>query len=352
VKILVCCHPSDNPWSPTSTKSGIGGSEEAVISMAAELAAMGHEVVVLNSRAGASRNFNGVTYGSYLHLPPADRANVAIVWRYARLYRRFMQSLKIGKSYLWLHDAFDETRFFPHLSCYHKVMVLSQFHRSLYNMIEPEKFFITRNGIVSHHFEQPVRRDPRKVVYGSSYNRGLRILLESWGTIKRAVPAAKLSIFYGWQSFQRCNPQRYRVVRPYFESLMKQSGITHLGRIGHLAVAREYLSAGIWAYPASFPEVSCISAMKAQVGGAVPVVIPTGALQETVKFGYKTDRCYTDFADRQLPRRFINEWRDALIDYLRNPDRQESVRVPMMAQSRSAFSWRGVAEEWVGEFLS
>lgn len=67
-------------------------------------------------------------------------------------------------------------------------------------------------------------------------------------------------------------------------------GVTHLGRLSHAAVADQFRRARIWAYPCSFRETSCITAMKARAGGAIPAVIPNGALRETVRFGFRTGR--------------------------------------------------------------
>ena len=350
MRISFFCYPADDPWSPESTLTGIGGSEEAVINIARELSALGHQVTVRNSSCTEASLYQRVIYTNYQTLRATASIDIAIVWRYPGLYPRYLRTLRIGKTYLWLHDAFPSSRVLPHLAFFHKIMVLSQFHRSLYEGVDPRRIVVTRNGIDVSHFNQEVPRDCNKVVYGSSYDRGLRVLLERWKTIKLAVPLATLSIFYGWQSMERHKRPGYDFLRQHLNRLMLQTGVTHLGRIGHLDVARQYLSAGIWAYPCIFPEVSCISGMKAQAGGAVPVTIPTGALRETIKFGFKTDRSFSDFEDRTLPPYVVRQWVEALIYYLRHPEKQREIRPRMMVQSREWFSWRQVAMEWTEEF--
>jgi glycosyltransferase involved in cell wall biosynthesis len=350
MRIAILCNPStEASWSPASAETGIGGSEEAVIYVSAALARLGHQVTVCNRLDYASEEIEGVTYKGYRQADEDTPADVGIVWRYPRL-RWFRPAVRSRKLYLWLHDAFSEERILHHVRGFHKVMVLSAFHRSLYRSIEPNKCFVTRNGIVPEHFKQRVARVPCKVVYGSSYNRGLRHLLLAWPQIRKAVAGAELRVFYGWQSLEHLNPGRARELRPYFEDLMRQEGITHLGKIGHVEVAREYLSAGVWAYPASFPEVSCISAMKAQAGGAIPVVIPSGALKETVRFGFKTEKAFTDYPGKDFPLVFLDQWQDALIDYLRNTWKQQAIRNEMMRWSLNWFSWQQVAQDWAAEF--
>ena len=50
---------------------------------------------------------------------------------------------------------------------------------------------------------------------------------------------------------------------------MKQPGVTFHGMVGHMALSEALASSGVLAYPTSFPEISCITAMKAQVALAL-----------------------------------------------------------------------------------
>ncbi|MCW2491275.1 MAG: hypothetical protein JWN47_639 [Frankiales bacterium] len=350
MRIAVFCYPSDPPsWSPQSLSTGIGGSEEAVIHVARLLAARGHEVTVVNALSGPTRRFAGVEWASYEK--SRKHAHVGIVWRRPRLLK-WVGNSAAGRLYLWLHDLLPEADVLTHLNRFEKVMVLSRFHRNRYPAVPDEKVFITANGIVPEDSVVDIERDPLLMVYGSCYTRGLRTVLNNWRLIRDAVPGVLLDVFYGWQTLQKNNPNRYERLRPVLEPLLRQEGITHLGRIGYAAVAREYARAGLWAYPCSFPETSCISAMKAQVGGAVPVVIPTGALAETVRFGFKTMRSHTDFAGLSLPRRFIREWLDGLISLLHEPARQQAIRSAMIPECRDRFAWARVVHSWESEFDS
>ena len=46
-------------------------------------------------------------------------------------------------------------------------------------------------------------RNLHRVIYTSSYDRGLEHLLKMWPDVKKSVPDAELHIFYGWQLFDR-----------------------------------------------------------------------------------------------------------------------------------------------------
>jgi hypothetical protein len=79
---------------------------------------------------------------------------------------------------------------------------------------------------------------------------------------------------------------------------------------------------------------NCITAMKAQIGGAVPVVIPTAAVDETVKFGYKTK--LTDLGEENR-----EEYKQLLLKALgEKHDRNE------MIEYGKTCTWKKIAEQW------
>jgi glycosyltransferase involved in cell wall biosynthesis len=253
--------------------------------------------------------------------------------------------------YLWLHDWLPQVRVLERLDAFAKVMVLSRFHRGRIAAVPDDRVFITANGIDPSQLATGAgARDPNLMVYGSCYTRGLRTLLENWPRIRAAAPAARLHIFYGWDVLRERRPAHFARIHPHFERLMQQEGITHLGKVSHAEVARQYACAGVWAYPCAFPEVSCISAMKAQAGGAVPAVIASGALAETVRHGFSTMRSHTDYDPLPLPRRVIDEWLEGLTALLRSPERQEQIRGEMIADSAHRFDWAKVTSAWEMEF--
>ncbi len=200
-------------------------------------------------------------------------------------------------------------------------------------------------GIVVVGKEEVAERDPHLIVYGSSYDRGLEHLLKMWPDIKQAVPDARLRVFYGWDLFDvgyHDNPERMSW-KDKINKLMEQDGITHLGRIGHQAVNKEFERAGVWAYPTHFGEISCITAMKAQAYGAVPCVVNYAALDETVQFGVKVKGDIYDQETKDL-------YKNSLIALLNDQKYQEDVRREMMPWARDRFAWQKVAIQWNAEF--
>lgn len=189
-------------------------------------------------------------------------------------------------------------------------------------------------------------RNPKLMVYGSSYDRGLEHLLKIWPDVRKAVPDAELHVFYGWFLFAKYfadNPERMSWMEK-MNKLMEQPGITHLGRISHEACIKEMENAGIWAYPTHFGEISCITAMRAQAYGAVPCVINYAALKETVQHGVKVEG---DIYDKEVREEYTKQ----LIALLKDEKRQEEIRKHMMKWAKK-FSWANVALQWDKEFKS
>lgn len=183
--------------------------------------------------------------------------------------------------------------------------------------------------------------NPNKVIYGSSYDRGLEHLLKMWPDVKSAVPKAELHIFYGWDLFSRFyanNPERM-AWKAKIDGLMTQDGVTHHGRVSQPQILKEMATCGIWAYPTHFGEINCITAQKAQALGCVPVVINYAALKTTVQYGIKIDG---DIYDKEVRDRFTN----ALIDLLKDPKKQEEIRKEMIPWAKEFFKWEHIARQW------
>lgn len=204
-------------------------------------------------------------------------------------------------------------------------------------------YVATRGPNLIYKWEEKTR-NPHRVVYGSSYDRGLEHLLKMWPDIRKEVPDAELRVFYGWNMFDKVmsnNPERM-AWKEKMNQLMTQPGITHLGRISHGACAVEFESAGIWAYPAHFGEISCITAMRAQACGAEPVCTDYAALDETVKYGSKIKG---DIYEPEVREAF----KKVLIFALNNP-MSDDIRSEMMDWAKNHYTWERVAKQWDEEF--
>lgn len=352
LKIDIYCGPSHEPFSPKSSKEGRGGSEEMVIGLAKEFAKTSL-VTVWNRCLDDEGVYDGVTYKNYDEFNVTE-TDILIVWRTPSMLMTHKLDKVKSKKYLWLHDTVPQLDVLPYLFAYDGIFTLSPWHKSYYVQLTPpevrKRYIVTRNAVDLTNFHNAKvqyfsPRDPYTIVYGSLYNRGLGELLSVWPKIKSEVPQAKLRIFYGWETLEKLMPmEEFKKYKEDMEFQMDQEGVTHLGRISHDKVAREFLGAGVWAYPClNFNEVSCITAMKAQIGGAVPVVIPKAALSDTVKYGLKIGRG-TDQAD------ILAKWTNGLIRVLKDHKGQEAMRKVMMKNSPTLFDYEGLAKQWLEVF--
>ncbi|MBF0334700.1 MAG: glycosyltransferase [Alphaproteobacteria bacterium] len=350
---IMLCHPTGFEWGPPMAARGIPGTEEAIIYLSRALAAQGADVAVVTRCGPHAGRHDGVEWIDSAEWQ-GDSPDVAVITDPAD-ERLFGPGTRL---YLWLHVDLVESAILPRLERLRRIMPLSRFSRGRYPSVPDDKVFVTRNGIIPEQFDQTVERHPFTIAYGSDYDRGLLAVLELWREIRRHLPEARLRVFYGWQVYDEKiatmrrngdpNLADWEAQKRRIEELMGQDGVTHLGRLGHDAVAREFLHAAVWAYPCQFPETSCITAMKAQAGGAVPVIIPVAALAETVLLGLRTTRVPATI--RHIDAETLREWGGLLVGILKDQPQLDRVRPVMMALARERFDWRGVAREWHDQF--
>lgn len=346
-EITILCGPGFEKWSPKNVAQGIGGSEEAIIYLSKELQKQGYKVTVYADPQDDTGEYDGVKYLPWHELNLKDEFNILVVWRAVG----FVDSnFSAKQTYLWMHDvpqnpSFTEER----MKKIDKIFVLSQFHKSLLRMVKDgklvevpeEKVIVTANGILPVVINKKWKRDPYKIIYASSYDRGIVYLLNMWPEIKKEVPEAHLEIFYGWNLYDVLhanNPARMKW-KAQVQGLMNQEGITERGRIGHADLGKEFATSGIWAYSCSFEEISCINGMKAQAYGAIPVTTNYAALKETVQHGVKVPSDITTPEGQET-------YKKELISMLKDHKKQEDIRKEMMPWAQEHFLWSSVAQEW------
>jgi glycosyltransferase involved in cell wall biosynthesis len=343
-------------WGPWSLEEGTGGSEEAVIRLSKQLKDQGWDVWVYGTPGVRVGEYDGVHWRNYWELNLKDKFNVFVAWRSPWF---FDVEIDARKKYLWLHDVMPVEEFTKErLANLDKVIVLSEYHRSLFPNIPDDKIFLSANGIDPDDFKQEDNkheRDPHRIIYMSSHVRGLQLLYEIWPEVKKAVPQATLDVYYGWGSYDavnRDNPERMNWKQDMIDWANKLDGVTDHGKIGQDKIVQEIQKSGIWAYPCPFPEISCITAMKAQSGGAVPVSSTFAALNETVQHGIKLDMKAQDERTQigDWDEADLNNFKQALLDMLTNHDKQQAIRQDMMKWSRKNQSWKAVAKQWIKEF--
>lgn len=286
-KVAILCFesPAVGNWDPGAAAEGLPGSEEAVVHVAALLAARGFDVQVFASPPFASlpwtsllsnpcyRHVDRFTEGSY---------DVAISWRrkdfaFAKLYAK--------RVVYWPHDL-DGVGDVAGLDA---VLWLSEFEKEHYcknEKLRAVRSVVAGNGIAPEHFPRAAslapRANPHSCGYFSNYARGLEILLDLWGEVRARFPAATLDIYYGRQTWGNLNDDQMASILRKIE-VLKDQGVCERGKVGHAELARAMQGLSFWTYPCTTAaETYCITAVKAQAAGMVPVATRIGALAETI----------------------------------------------------------------------
>lgn len=330
-------------WDGSFVDKGIGGSEECLIMLAEALARQGNHVTVYNN-CECSTIVNGVTYHPCAWaIHKTFLCDILISWRDWTLHQ---QVFTPGNA-LRLHCSHDipvgchapapgeETR--EALRHIDKFVFLNNHHRERHPWIPDESCAVIQSGLPP--YTGPiVKRDLSRVLYISHPHRGLHVLRSVWPEVRRAVPEATLASFW-WEPEHFLPPDEALSVLP----------MSHLGA-GEIDV--ECRRAGIFGYPCVFEhEISPVTCMRAQAGGAYPVYIEQGGMRDAVQHGYRCLNVY-DFTNSLI--QALQKSIDGIFDV---PQKDQeggvgSVRERMMSWATSTFDWDRAAREYIELFWS
>ncbi len=318
----------------------LGGSEEAVVHLAEALAATGIDVHVFaptpeREDGGVLRHRNGVTWRSVEEFDPEDPAHERVLfWRCPNLLMADWAKKLPYASYLWLHDA----AYNAPPAAYERatrVLVLSDHHKRC--LAKHDSYTgpttLVANGIEGADFPAPdeMARDPHKVIYASSPDRGLAELLTMWPAVRRAVPDATLDIYYDWTLFRKLKPEDCAVMeRLLAETSAEAGGVTYHGGVDQPTLHAAFRRASVWGYCHYDSEIEtfCITAVKALASGCMPVTANTGALPEVLlNYGVRVPR---------------NEFQAVLIGALLSTV-SPAARAAMRESALSRYDWKVVA---------
>ena len=275
--IVFACGDAWQNWNPEIAKhEGIGGSETMVVEMAKRLSLAGHRVRVFTSTGTHGEGvFDGVEYRQSAHLANVDKCDVLVAWRDAN---QLSTPIEAKARLLWVHDVFAGNGTHRNLLKADRVLALSEWHRGFvmgHHNLPPEQVVKTRNGIDLSRFNvqtqlptgeivHGVKRNQHKVVYSSSPDRALPVLLQVWPEIRKRVPDAELHIFYGFFNWKKIAQARGDEAQlrgiAHLEAQIQAlapHGVTMPGKVDQKTLAHEFLSAGVWAHSTWFSETSC-----------------------------------------------------------------------------------------------
>lgn len=330
--IVFFCGKGYEEWGPHTLKKGMGGSEEAIVYLAPQLVKMGYTVTVFGE-VNEPFEHDGVCWKPWTHIDKRDTFNILVIWRMPEFATQF----KAKKMFIDMHDVIPSAKVKPYKNAVY--LFKSQYHKDLYPQIT--NYAVIPNGIQLDQFK-PQKKKPYSVIYPSAYYRGLECLIDMWPKIKEQVPEATLDIYYGWESWVSLEGEDefYQRMTAKLAAVAKL-GVSEHGRIDHQTLAQKFAESKIWAYPTEFPEIFCITAVKANVAGCYPVITDVAALAETggpQAHFIETNKIYRD---EYAQSKFIK----AIVDGLK-ADHDPAEQIAWAKQ----FDWSKVAEQWKEQF--
>lgn len=153
--IVIFCGQGYEEWGPNTLDKGMGGSEEAVVYLAPELAKLGYNVTVFGEAdyiqeptvpEGVEGWHRPVVWRNWKELDTRDHFNIFISWRAPQYLEAINAKVKLAD----IHDVLPEAliKDYPDVT----YLVKTKYHRDLYPKLADDKFAIIGNGIKKEQF--------------------------------------------------------------------------------------------------------------------------------------------------------------------------------------------------------
>lgn len=187
-----------------------------------------------------------------------------------------------------------------------------------------------------------VERNPKRIMWSSSYTRGLDCAIGVYGRALEQVPDLEMYVAMGWESIDCRKEPSLDAYKASLIELMEKYHVHQLGRLPtSVDVWAEYAKSGIWLYPSMWMETGCQTAMEAQAFGAIPIWNPHWATIENCRHGIPI--LGDPYNDQLVRMRFVQE----LVNLAVNPELQEKIRAEMMPDARDRFRFSRVVDRIV-----
>jgi glycosyltransferase involved in cell wall biosynthesis len=357
MKILFLDSPTCSYDTTTHLKQPLGGTQSAVSCLTKALAQMGHEITVINGIAEDIET-DGV---HFTHLPcPIPFLNeFDVVVPVSGAMGQVLRNVGCSRPLvLWAHHAGDQPSVQQlhnpeERSIYTGFAHVSQWQANSYIAtfgLDPSRIKVLRNA-VSPVFLQTTPAaswlqtgSPPVLGYSSTPYRGLDALLLSFASIRRQIEGATLLVF---SSMGIYGPNVQDDYSSLYDLAHALPGVTYVGPLPQARLAEAMAKIDIWAYPCSFAETSCISAMEAMASGNMLVSTTLGALPETTA-GFAH---LIDLTAPQTPGMRATAFAGHLVktanEALANPQAAQAGLARQIEYVRAHYDWKIRAIEWI-----
>ena len=336
----------------SSVEKGIGGSETSHVEMAWRLAARGHKVITYTDIPDdCPEDWRGTKWYP-LEKATFKQPGIWVIYRDPTTIDKFPKKDKRKDQTVWLlmqdWDYPNWTN--ERIKQFDSIIAMCERHKK--NLLSKypaakDHVWLTANGIKLDLIEEiekkKIKRNPKRIIYASSPDRGLKPLLISFKKAREYVPDLQLHIFYGFNNIDvliKKNPKSYFVgLKKEILQLSRQPGVHWHGRITQPQLYEEWFKSGLWVYQTNFAETSCITCMEAQAMGAIPVFSPVWAQGENIGHGIAIPG---DPEDPLTHSKFAAE----IVRLSSQHELQELIRGEMMPWARAKYNWERRVDQW------
>ncbi len=341
-------------------KDGIGGSETCHIRLAEHFGRANLDVISL---APCERKTLGPAQAQWMPLEHIDEVlakEEEQIWIVFRDPSFFSKELPTKNSYYFLAQdvGYDWTE--EQLAKVNKYICLCQEHRrwtlAKYPSLEG-RVYVSSNGIDSTRlralYAKKLPRTPKRVIYSSSPDRGLELILDNWFRVVERHPDVKLDVYYGFDNMLKISggDPNHRLTQLYYKIMRLadkyKDTVTLHGRISQTQLYNEMATSSVWFYPSDWPETSCITTMEMQALGVYPVLNKFWAAGENTFHG--------TLIDGEVPQKNIMT-KCILFKELNNilsvdlSKEMEEMRDKLSEDSLDSFDWKNICEQYIRWF--
>lgn len=266
----------------------LGGMETAVIRLAEALQKLDHRVLIISGIDNPP-----LSHPLYLPMRAVNDVGPADVLIAVREWKPLLVNMEARQRFIWTGDSYDQpqtvgigdTRLIETID---RLLPVSNWHGARLceeSGFPREKVWVLRNGIHLPFFAGEEPRHRKRLIYSSTPYRGLALLPSIFVELKKKHPELELHVFSGYKVYEGKDGYADSAVKNYEEligRLSKLPGCVIHGNVKQEELAREFMRSTVLAYPNTFEETSCITAMEAQAAGCAIVTTAMAALPETV----------------------------------------------------------------------
>ena len=311
MKILIWGGYHNPQWNKnTWIDKGIGGSEYCVIKLAHYLKLKGHDVTISGDiNEGVFDGVKYIYYGNFHRyqgpIGTTQPHNLQVYPHYdvviATNYLHFIKHLedykiKFGKAYFWMHNEYfykwykggelKDWSNYLNDDRLKGIVGVSNFHKNYLTEHKSELFKYSDNNhtdIISvdnaidlddYDNIQPQDKIKGRIIWSSSPDRGLDLILSNWDKWKAIRPDLSLVI---------CSP-------PYSSDwfnhdISQLKDVTWLGALNPTQLKIEQFKAEYWIYASDYLETYCITALEMMMAGVKILTNGPGNIKHLINKG-------------------------------------------------------------------